>query len=120
MITRRVLLKFFSFIGFWPFARLLRAAEDGDLYVTFYIAGVRFHEKAPSVLAPGGKVVLRLERYEQEPCYTIYTPDRVKLGYLPRHLVKQLFPANELYGIIEASNRHALPWKRHRVKVPTH
>ena len=119
MITRRFLLKAFSLLGLLPFARLLLAAESEKSSLTFYVAGVRYQEQFPAALNEGAHVTITLERHKQEPCYAVYTGDKIRLGYVPRYLTNRLFPESRLIGTVQESNRHALPWKRHRIRIRT-
>lgn len=116
-MTRRILLKLAWILGFLPLAGGLGAAERPRSVLAFYVAGVRFQEGEPGPLQSGDKVLVRRES-GIEPCYGVYSDSMVRLGYVPRHMVEALIPANRLVGVLEDTRLHALPWKRYRVSVP--
>ncbi len=118
-MTRRFLLKVLCMIGLGTAAGHLGAKKAASKVLTFYVAGVRYHEPPAEDVKPGDRVLIRLERQASEPSYAVYTEGLAKLGYVPRQLLDAFHPAGEVTGVLKLAKKHAVPWKRYKVDVIT-
>jgi hypothetical protein len=117
-MTRRFLFKVLCMLGLGAVAGPLGTGKTAVRLLTFYVAGVRYHEPPQEDVNPGDRVLIRLERQMgDKPGYAVYTEGLVKLGYVPRQLLDAFQPADEVTGLVTLAKKHAVPWKRYRVEV---
>src|ERR1700678_622299 len=116
---RRALLKFVgSFVGSILYSSAFSSRRsNGQLSVTFFVAGVRFHS-ASSSIGVGDPVTISAATYRGSRCYEVQFRQS-RIGYVPRDVIMQLQLPNqlEMTGVVSAVNTSALPWKRFEVTV---
>jgi hypothetical protein len=88
---------------------------NGQLGVTFLVAGVRFHT-ALSDVAVGDPVTILAATYQGSRCYEVLL-GRSRIGYVPRDTIGRLPDRPSMTGVVSAVNINALPWKRFEVTM---
>lgn len=116
-MTRRFLLKVLYMTGLGAVVGQLGAKKAAHEVLTFYVAGVRYHEPPSEDVNAGDRVIIKLDRQAREPVYAVYTRGFAKLGYVPRQLSDAFHPASEVTGLLTLAKKHAVPWKRYKVDV---
>ena len=92
---------------------------------TCMTAGFQFYEGPLIIkkLAPGDRLIIcREPANSHDPgAVALYTPDRRKLGYIPRHLneipATHIDNGEKMFALVRAVNPHLPPWEMLEVAV---
>jgi hypothetical protein len=116
MISRRDFFKLSCF-GFMIFLPGWKGnANKKDDIMSFYAAGVRFLNRIP-IVEEGTPVNLKMEEFDNEVCFGIYTNDGSKIGYVPRRLVPEIRFRSIGRSYLSSVKPLAVPWERFGVTV---
>jgi len=99
-------------------------AEHIPLF-TCMTAGFQFYEGPLIIkrLAPGDRLIICREQANSHDlrAVALYTPDRRKLGYIPRHLneipAAHLDNGEKLFALVHTTASHLPPWEMLEVAV---
>ena len=83
---------------------------------SFFVAGVRYQTV---VDVPTTNAVVHLERqtWHGETCLEVRTAAGVRLGYVPRAMLRRLHWSDIVEARLSLVDPHAVPWKRYAVTV---
>jgi hypothetical protein len=98
----------------WGLAR--KGSGPRPARCTFHAAGVRFNATAAR-LSEGDPIEVRRERFEGEICYGLFNRRGERLGYVPKHLLRDLADKPIRRAFLQEVRPFAVPWKRLRVTV---
>lgn len=116
MVSRRRFFKL-SCLGCLGFFYTWRdIIKKRNKLISFYVAGVRFLNKVPS-LEEGIPVNIKKEKFNKEICYGIYIHDGSFIGYVPRVLVPGIRFRSIDRSYLSSVKPHAFPWERFKVTV---
>ena len=84
--------------------------------LSFYAAGVRFC-RLNEVIKEGDTVKVVGETFDKQQCYSIFSRQESRIGYVPRRLLPLLANRTISKAYVSSVKPDAVPWKRFEITI---